>query len=177
LTAAPGQTVTISGLNLSGASAITFGGVSGTVTNSTATTVTAVVPNGAISGPVQITTPLGTCSSLTNFYIAPYLSWYFIPSNYNTSYPRCGDGFEILPGSQLTIVGGNFDNIIGVQINGVPCSSFNLINENRIRTVVPPGVSGGPVTVTTTAGSSTIGIPKITGFSPLSGAFGTLISI
>ena len=68
-TAAVGTTVTINGLNLVGATGVSFGGVvatSFTVVN--ATSITAIVPSGAASGNVSVTTPTGT-GSLAGFTI------------------------------------------------------------------------------------------------------------
>ncbi|MGZ3861053.1 MAG: IPT/TIG domain-containing protein [Flavisolibacter sp.] len=64
----PGATITITGTNLTGATAVSFGGTAAssfTVTN--ATTITAVVGNGA-SGEVKVTTP-GGAASLAGFVL------------------------------------------------------------------------------------------------------------
>src|SRR6476619_2671429 len=58
----PGTTITITGTNFTGATAVSFGGTAATsfsVTN--ATTISAVVGNGA-SGDVKVTTPGGSVS-------------------------------------------------------------------------------------------------------------------
>ena len=70
--AGAGVTVTITGTNFTGATAVTFAGTpatSFTVENSTR--ITAVVPNSAASGvksgPITVVTPAGTATSLQNF--------------------------------------------------------------------------------------------------------------
>ncbi|MGI4862597.1 MAG: beta strand repeat-containing protein [Janthinobacterium lividum] len=60
-----GTSVTLTGTNLSGATAVSFNGISATtfaVVN--ATTLTATVPSGATTGPVTVTTPGGTSNGV-----------------------------------------------------------------------------------------------------------------
>jgi hypothetical protein len=56
-----GQSLTLTGTNLSGATAVSFNGTAQTsITNNTATSLTVAVPTGATTGPVTVTTPGGT---------------------------------------------------------------------------------------------------------------------
>ena len=64
-----GSSVTVSGSNLAGASAVKFNGVSASFTVVSTTSITATVPTGATSGPVSVTTPGGTASSSTSFTV------------------------------------------------------------------------------------------------------------
>ncbi len=64
-----GTQVVIAGTNLSGATAVAFGGVPSAFTVDLPTQVTATVPPGAVSGPVTITTPNGTATSPTGFTV------------------------------------------------------------------------------------------------------------
>lgn len=64
-----GDTVLIRGTNLSGATQVRFNGVSASFTVVSATTIEAIVPEGAVSGPVSVVTPLGTATSSSNFLI------------------------------------------------------------------------------------------------------------
>src|SRR6266478_2324582 len=52
-----GTSVTISGANFTGATAVLFNGTSASFTVGSATTITATVPAGATSGPISVTTP------------------------------------------------------------------------------------------------------------------------
>src|SRR5439155_6740401 len=52
-----GTSVTISGTNFTGATAVRFNGVSATFTVSSATVIQATVPAGATTGPLKVTTP------------------------------------------------------------------------------------------------------------------------
>jgi hypothetical protein len=66
---AVGTSVTITGTNLTGVTAVKFNGVTATFTTSTATSVTATVPTGATTGKITVTTPGGTATSATDFTV------------------------------------------------------------------------------------------------------------
>lgn len=57
-----GDSITITGVNLDGATSVTIGGEEATVTENTGTSITVVVPEGAVDGTIVITTPKGTVS-------------------------------------------------------------------------------------------------------------------
>src|SRR3954449_12676277 len=65
----PGTSVTITGANLSGASAVTFNGAAASFSAVSATPLTAIVPSGATSGPIAVTTAGGTGTSATSFTV------------------------------------------------------------------------------------------------------------
>lgn len=64
-----GKSVTITGTNLTGVTAVKFNGVTATFTPSTATSVTATVPSGATTGKISVTTPIATATSATDFTV------------------------------------------------------------------------------------------------------------
>jgi uncharacterized repeat protein (TIGR03803 family) len=64
-----GTAVTILGNNLTGSTSVTFNGVQATFNVVSSTEITTTVPNGAITGKVQVTTPTGTLSSNVNFQV------------------------------------------------------------------------------------------------------------
>jgi uncharacterized repeat protein (TIGR03803 family) len=64
-----GQKVIILGQGLTGATSVTFNGVSATFTVVSDTEITATVPAGATKGTVQVVTPSGTLSTPVVFYI------------------------------------------------------------------------------------------------------------
>jgi uncharacterized repeat protein (TIGR03803 family) len=67
-----GTSVTLTGTSFTGASKVTFGGVASTsFTVNSDTSVTAVVPTGAVTGKIAITTPGGTASSASMFTVTP----------------------------------------------------------------------------------------------------------
>src|SRR5436309_520676 len=65
-----GTSVTISGTNFTGATAIRFNGVSASFTVSSATVIQATVPAGATTGPLTVTTPGGTATSASSFTVS-----------------------------------------------------------------------------------------------------------
>lgn len=67
-----GTAVTISGSGFVGATAVKFGGVkASSFTVNSATTITATVPTGAVTGKVSVSTPGGTVSSNATFTVTP----------------------------------------------------------------------------------------------------------
>jgi hypothetical protein len=69
LSGAVGKKVTISGTNLSGATAVTFNGTAAQITKDTATKIKTTVPTGATTGRIQVTTPGGTATSAASFTV------------------------------------------------------------------------------------------------------------
>jgi hypothetical protein len=66
-----GTQVTITGVNLSGATAVAFNGTAAPIISDTATSVVTQVPAGATTGLITITTPAGTATTKHNFVITP----------------------------------------------------------------------------------------------------------
>jgi len=64
-----GTSVTITGTNLLGVTAVKFNGVTATFTTSTATSVVATVPATATTGKISVTTPGGTVVSTADFTV------------------------------------------------------------------------------------------------------------
>jgi hypothetical protein len=173
-----GTSVTINGTGFTGATAVTFGGVSaGTFSvNGAGTRITAIVPSGAVTGKITVTTPGGTATSSTNFTVtgaaAPTISS-FSP----TSGPV---------GTSVRINGSGFGGATAVRFNGVAAASFTVNAQGtRIDTKVPSGATTGRITVTTPGGTATsatnftvtVPAPTISSFSPTSGRTGTAVTI
>ncbi|MDP1813628.1 MAG: M6 family metalloprotease domain-containing protein [Leadbetterella sp.] len=139
--------ITITGKNLTGATAVSFGGspaASFTVVN--ATTITAKVGTGA-SGDVKVTTPTGTASIAGFKYLLP-------PPTIASVSPQNGT-----TNSTISITGTNFTGATAVTFGGVQATSFTVTNETTITAVVGNGASGD-IVVTTPSGSA-----KIAGFT------------
>jgi Ca2+-binding RTX toxin-like protein len=66
---AVGSTVTLTGTNLSGATAVRLGGVAAAFTVDAPTTITATVPAQGVTGPFSVTTPGGTATSASSFTV------------------------------------------------------------------------------------------------------------
>jgi len=132
-----GTTVTITGSNLAGATAVSFGGVAATTfTVNSATTITATVGTGA-SGVVMVTTPLGTYSFGNFVYGPPALT---------AVTPLSGT-----IGSSVVLTGTNFAGAVGdniVYFGGVR-AAVTAASTNSLTVTVPKGATYQPVSVTT----------------------------
>jgi len=167
--AASGTTVTITGTNFTGVTAVHFGAfpaASFTVVNST--TITAVVGNGG-SGNVFVSSPSGTGSFPGFTYLPPPVISGFSPSVAGT-------------GTTVAITGSNFLGATSVTFGGVQAASITAISQGGINAVVGAGASGD-IVVTTPYGTGSrpgftyVGPPVITSFNPASGAVGTTVTI
>ena len=167
-----GTRVVIDGSGLSGATAVTFGGVPATTfANLSGTQVSAVVPAGAASGPVAVTTAAAAVNSLIRFTVvpAPAISG-FTPG-----------GGPV--GSSLTINGSGLTSATDVAVNGVS-APFTVVSDTAIRAAVPTGANTGPITVTTAGGTATSSgafsvqpAPTIASTAPASGPAGTTVVV
>lgn len=167
--AAQGTTVTISGINFTGTSAVSFGGVAAssfTVVNQT--TITAVVGSGA-SGDVQVTNAFGTSSKAGFTFVAPPVITSFTPTSAGS-------------GTTVTISGSNFTGVTSVKFGGYSAANFSVVNTTTITAVVN---GGGPGSVTVTGPGGTASLPgftfiyppTITTFSPALTGHGGIVII
>jgi hypothetical protein len=163
--ATQGGHVTITGVNLGGATAVSFGGVAAqSYTVTSPTSIDAVVGAGN-SGNVMVTTPYGVVSVNGFGYQGPVIT------NVN---PTIGS-----PGTSVVITGSNFTGATAVSFGGVAAAAFTVNSATSITATVGTG-AGGAVMVTTPLGTYTFGhfvfgVPTLTGVSPLSGAIGSSV--
>ena len=165
-----GSSVVVTGTDLTGATLVRVNATAAaSFTVNSATQLTFVVPVGATSGPVWVTTPAGTASSPTSLVVpAPVLT---------TLSPSAGP-----IGSSLAIAGSSLRNASQVTFNGTPAAGFVENTAGTLLTVtVPAGATTGPVVVTTPNGVSngltfTVG-PTITSLSPTFGGPGTQVTV
>jgi hypothetical protein len=164
------QTVTITGTNFTGATAVSFGGTAAaSFTVVSATQITAVLAGGA-SGSVSVTTPGGTGTSPGFVYI------FFIPTISSFTPTSMGAG------GTVTITGTNFIGVSAVSFGGTAAASFTVVSATQIDAVLGAGASG-IVSVTTPGGTVTQGgftfipPPSITSFSPTSAAQSVTVTI
>lgn len=153
-TTAGGTIVTITGTSLDEATAVSFGGTpAASFTIFSATTIFATTPPG-VAGDVDVTatTPGGeseTTTSTTYSYVTPT-----IPVVTGVS-PAVGPSTG---GSTVTIKGSGFGAVTAVEFDGVPATSFVLVDTRTVRAVAPAGSVGDvDVTVTTSSGTSATG--------------------
>ena len=172
ISAGTGQTVTITGTNFTGATAVSFGGTAATsFTVVSATSITAVVGTGA-TGSVSVTTANGIASRAGFTFItatpAPAISS-FTPTSGKT-------------GQVVTITGTNFTGATAVSFGGTAATTFTVVSATSINATVGAGTSG-TVSVTTASGTGTLAgftylpPPTITSFSPTSGKTGQVVTI
>ena len=138
-----GGTVTINGTNLTGATAVSFGGVpAASFTVVSATQITAVVGAGA-TGVVSVTTPGGTVTSMGMFTIlgAPTIT---------TFSPATATVLQ-----EVTINGTTFIGVTGVFFGGTPAASFTIVSPTQVRAVVAFGSASGVVSLSTPGGTAT----------------------
>ncbi|MDA0987453.1 MAG: IPT/TIG domain-containing protein, partial [Bacteroidetes bacterium] len=154
-----GATVTITGTEFTGATAVTFGGTAATsFTVDNATTITAVVGSGT-TGTIAVTTPGGTATSSETFT--------FVPPTITDFTPTTG-----VVGATVTITGTEFTG----------ATSFTVDNATTITAVVGSGTTG-TISITTPGGTATSSTsftflpPTITNLSPTSGAIGSTVTI
>ena len=149
---AGGATVTISGTNLSGATAVKFGTKSATVTADSVTSITATSPSGSAGTVnVRVTTPGGTSAITTAdqfTYVAP------IPAPTVTKVsPSSG---PTTGGSTVTISGTNLSGATAVKF-GTTAATVTADSVTSITATSPSGSAGTVnVRVTTPGGKSAI---------------------
>ena len=167
--AATGATITITGTNFTGATAVSFGGIAATsFTVVSPTTITAVVGTGA-SGNVSVTTPGGIATKTGFTFISAPVITSFTPTNAGA-------------GTTVTLTGNNFTGATSVSFGGIPATSFTVNSPTSLTAVVATGASGN-VSVTTLGGTATLAgftfipAPTINSFSPTSANAGTTVTI
>jgi hypothetical protein len=141
-----GATVDITGTGFTGASSVSFGGtVARTYTVVSDSEVTAVVPAGAGSGPIAITTAGGTTTSAATFTVThPAISGLT---------PSSG-----MAGDTIDIVGTDLSSATSVAFVGAT-AAFTVVSDTDIQATVPTAAASGPIKVTTPGGTATSPAP------------------
>jgi hypothetical protein len=168
-----GTSVTISGADFNGATAVRFNGVSANFTVVSPSQVVATVPSGATTGLVTVTGPAGSGTSAAAFTVV--------------SLPAL-TGFTPLSGPIGTVVrlnGSNLTGATGVTFNGI-AAAFTVVSDMQINTTVPVTATG-PIAVSTAAGTVVAPgnftvtanplAPTIQSFAPASGGVGTAVTL
>jgi hypothetical protein len=184
---AGGTSLTITGTNFSGATAVAFGGVAAssfTVNSSTSITATSPPePTGTVD--LTVTTPSGTSATGS-----PDLFTYTAASVPTVSSLGTTSG-STAGGTSVTVTGTNFTGATGVFFGGVAASSFTVSSSTSITATSPPSAAGTyDVTVSTYSGTSAVAsgdrftynlaaAPSVTSVSPTSGstAGGTSVTV
>ena len=147
---AGGTSVVITGTNLTGASAVTFGGTAATsFTVDSATQITAVAPAGTAGAVgISVTTAAGTVTSNNAYtYVAPQQAAPTIASIAPSSGPVAG-------GTSVVITGTNLTGASAVTFAGTAATSFTVNSATQITAVAPAGTAGAASVAVTTAGGT-----------------------
>ncbi|WP_228796579.1 beta strand repeat-containing protein [Nocardia nova] len=144
-----GTTVVLTGTNLTGATAVSFGGTPATsFTVDSATQITAVAPAGA-AGAVQVTvtTPGGTSNGVVYTYVA-------VPTLV-AAVPNVG---SVTGGTTVVLTGTNLTGATAVSFGGTPATSFTVDSATQITALAPAGTAGTVQITVTTAGGTSNGV-------------------
>ena len=137
-----GKTVQILGQGFTGTTGVSFNGVVATTfTVVSDTFLTAVVPTGATTGSVVVTTPGGTLTSNKKFRVTPQILSFSPPSG--------------PVGTIVTITGVSLTQTTKVSFGGVSATTFTVISDTKVTATVPPGALTGKIAITTPGGTAT----------------------
>jgi hypothetical protein len=166
-----GASVTLTGTGFIGAGAVAFSGAAAGFTVNSATQITAIVPAGASSGTIAVTTPGGVATSVASFAVIP-------PPSITLFAPATGP-----VGASVTLNGSGFTNASSVRFNGA-AASFSVVGPTQITATVPAGATSGTIAVTTPGGGATsaasftvIPAPSIAFFAPATGPAGATVTL
>ncbi|MBN1368450.1 MAG: IPT/TIG domain-containing protein [Dehalococcoidales bacterium] len=143
-----GVNITITGTNLSSASAVTFGGIAGTIVSNTATQIVATVGAGA-SGSVSVENPGGTATKAGFTFVAAPTATAVDPAfgTTNTVITVTGSGFLTVP-----------NNVQSIKVGVTPAAVVPGYSDTSVQAIVAAGTPIGvnDVEVTTYGGSATV---------------------
>jgi uncharacterized repeat protein (TIGR03803 family) len=163
-----GKTIEILGQGFNGTTKVSFNGVPGVFNIVSDTYMTAVVPAGATTGPVTVTTFTTSFNSDRKFLVNPQITS-FTPTSGKV-------------GTSVVITGVSLTQTSKVTIGG-QSASFTVNSDKQVTAIVPAGAkTGGKISITTAGGIGTSAasftvVPSISGFSPTSGPAGTSVVI
>jgi uncharacterized repeat protein (TIGR03803 family) len=163
-----GKTIDILGQGFTGATGVSFDGVAATFNNVSDTYLTAVVPAGALTGTVTVTTFTTSYKSSKIFRVTPQLTSFS---------PSSG-----VVGSSVTLTGVSLTQTTVVTIGG-KTTSFKVDSDTQVTATVPPNAkTGQKITIATLGGTAAstadfVVVPFVGSFSPLKGPVGTQVTI
>ena len=132
------------------------------------TEIQATPPDDVTTGPIKLTTALGTFQTGSNFYATPTLT---------SAAPMLGRA-----GTNVVILGNNLLGALSVQFSGLSAPDFNVLSNTGIRVTVPPNATNGKIRVNTPGGSAETTAeftvpPTILGFTPAFGPIGSSVVV
>ncbi len=155
-----GTSVTITGTNFTGATAVTFGGIAATSLNIVdSTTITCITPAVSSDGAVGVVVTTGGGPS------ASFSSFTYSTSPVISSISPSSGG--IAGGASVTITGINFTGATSVTFDGIAATTINVVNSTTITCITPARTSAGAVgIVVSTAGGSSAEFSSYTYITP-----------
>ena len=118
-----GTSVTLTGTNFSGVTAVAFNGTAASYTVNSATQIVATVPTGATSGTIKVTTSGGSTTSSATYTVTAAT----VPAPTLSSFsPTSG-----VVGTSVTITGTNFTNASAVGFNGTGAAYTGELGDGR----------------------------------------------
>jgi hypothetical protein len=168
-----GAGVTVTGVGLTGATQVLFGGTPApSFTLLSDTSVFAVVPAGATGGPITVLTAGGVLTSRKPFVVV-------LPPALTSFLPEHGG-----IGTKVKLFGNSLSEASKVVFEGGVPAQILSISSGGIEVEVPRGAMSGKIAVTTPAGMSStekdfiiVAAPSVDSINPLSGAVGTRIYV
>ena len=148
-----GTVVTLSGSGFSGATVVELVHAEAVFTVLSDAQIRLIVPAGARSGRIGVTTPAGSAVSAAWFTVGPTLKSFT---------PASGPA-----GTLVTLTGINFTSTTRVAFNDVRATSVTVVSPAQITAVVPFAATTGPISVSSRAGSSFSADPFIVTAAPL----------
>lgn len=161
------NTIEILGQGFSGATQVSFNGTAAAFNAVSDNYMTAVVPEGATTGNITVTTSGGTLKSNRKFLVTPQIKT-FAP----TSGPV---------GTVVTINGDSLTQTKGVGFGDYVPAKFTVNSDQQVTATVPEGAKTGPVGIETAGGIAIFGkftvTPAVLSFTPMQGPVGTTVTI
>ena len=134
------NTVEIFGQGFTGSTAVSFNGTAASFQVMRDTYITAIVPEGAATGFITVTTPSGALTSNRKFQVRPKI---------NSFKPSSGG-----PGTSVVIQGDSLNGTTKVKFGNGKSVSVTINSDKQLTAVVPSGATTGKIAVTTTGAAS-----------------------
>lgn len=163
-----GTAVELLGQGFLGTTKVSFDGAPATFSKVSDTYMTAIVPAGALTGTVTVSTAVSSMASNRAFLVVPTISSFS---------PTSG-----IVGSKVTITGVSLIQATKVTIGG-KTATFMVNSNTQVTATVPVGAkTNQKITIATPGGAATSAanyavIPSISNFNPTSGVVGTSVTI
>ena len=135
-----GTKVTILGNHLTGTTSVTFNGIPATLLKVTNSSITTMVPAGALTGSVKVTIGANTLTSAQTFRVTPAITSFSPPSG--------------PVGTPVTITGTGLTQTSKVTFNNT-VATFTVNSDTQVTATVPTGATTGKIALTTLGGTVT----------------------